>query len=154
MQACKSVKSSFVVTYDIFDMLTAVPHRQDFLPKSQSSRLWKVSWIKSNVTVNSSVGALDRQRHNPKAFPSQDVHLLPDSESNSLQSTLKFSFFMQIQKSHFPVEKNGLIGTHQAAYLPTCPLSLLWPQNVRRYCDPQFPRRHLRRAPNCFSQKR
>lgn len=57
------------------------------------------------MTVNSSVGALDRQRHTPKAFLSQDVHLVPDSQSNSLQIILKFSFFTQTQKGHLPLGK-------------------------------------------------
>lgn len=41
VQPCKPINSSSAVTYDIFDMLTAVPYSQDLLPKSQSSRLWR-----------------------------------------------------------------------------------------------------------------
>lgn len=55
----------------------------------------KVNGTKSKTIVNSSAEALDQWRHTPEEFLSHDVQMVSNSQSNSLQNPLKFSFFMQ-----------------------------------------------------------
>lgn len=105
VQSCKPTHSSSAVSHVTYVMLTTANTASTAVEISKVTTL-KVNGTKSKTIVNSSAEALDQRRHTPEEFLSHDVQMVPNSQSNSLQNTLKFSFFMQTITVIFLLKKS------------------------------------------------